>query len=210
MAFDSMKSKRENMIKEQIVDRGITNLRALQAFRIVDRLDFVEREFIDKAYNDYPLPIGYGQTISQSYIVAFMTEALNPLKTDKVLEVGTGSGYQAAILSTLVKEVYTIEIVEALALSAEKMVKEKGFSNIHILYGDGYQGWKEHAPYDKIIVTAAPSTIPEVLIEQLKIGGIMVIPVGETYQELLLIHKTSEGIIKKNLLPVKFVPMVKK
>ena len=209
IAVGSMEDKKEKMIKEQIIARGITNQKILQAFRDIDRVDFVPAELAEKAYDDYPLPIGNGQTISQPYIVAFMTDVLNPVKTDKVLEIGTGSGYQAAILSTLVKEVYTIEIVEALATSAKKIVKEKKFSNIHVLHGDGYKGWKEHAPYDKIIVTAAPPEVPSALIDQLKVGGLMVIPIGETYQELLLIKKTSEGVIKKSLLPVRFVPMIK-
>ncbi len=163
---------------------------------------------MDQAYEDYPLPIGMGQTISQPYIVAFMTELLNLKKGDKVLEVGTGSGYQAAILAEIGCEVYTIEIVESLALRAKKILEDLGYKSIHFKMGDGYEGWSENAPFDAIIVTAAAPEIPEPLLKQLKEGAKMAIPVGDYFQELLLLKKTKEGVKEKRVTPVRFVPMM--
>ena len=160
------------------------------------------------AYNDSPLPIGYGQTISQPYIVAYMTQAARLFPDDRVLEIGTGSGYQAAVLAEIVKEVYTIEILKPLADTARARLEEMGYRNIKVKHGDGYKGWKEYAPYDAIIVTAAPDEVPEELVRQLKIGGRMVVPIGSFFQELYLITKTESGIKQELLLPVVFVPMI--
>jgi len=201
---------REQMVEEQIRQRGVKDELVLQAMRKVPRHKFVPMELQSMAYNDYPLPIGEGQTISQPYIVAFMTESLGLKGGEKVLEVGTGSGYQAAILAEIAKEVYTIEIIESLAEQAKKRLKEMGYKNIFVKHGDGYLGWPEHAPFDAIIVTAAPKEVPPPLIEQLKVGGRLVIPLGEQYQELVLIEKTKKGIKRKPLLPVRFVPMTGK
>jgi len=199
---------RMNMVHQQIEGRGIANPQVLEAMRTIKRHLFVPKLQRWFAYNDHPLPIGYGQTISQPYIVAYMTEAAQLKSDDKVLEIGTGSGYQAAVLAHIVKEVYSIEIIEALAQRAEKTLNSLGYQNIFIKHGDGYQGWQEHAPYDAIIVTAAPDYIPEKLLEQLAVGGRMVIPVGSAFQNLYLMTKTKDGIKKKELLPVRFVPMV--
>jgi protein-L-isoaspartate(D-aspartate) O-methyltransferase len=181
----------------------------LEAFRSVDRALFVPDSLKSLAYEDSPLSIGYGQTISQPFIVAFMTEAamLNP--RSKVLEIGTGSGYQAAILSKLCAEVYSIEMVEPLLQNSKKLLKDLGYNNVHAELGDGYKGWKEAAPFDAIIVTAAPKEIPQTLIEQLKIGGRMIIPIGDFNQRLTRIIRTKEGIEEENLISVRFVPMVK-
>ncbi len=176
--------------------------------RDVPRHLFVPKMSRIAAYEDHPLSIGYGQTISQPYIVGFMTEAALLQAEDKVLEIGTGSGYQAAVLAELVDKVYTIEIVQPLAEQAEERLKDQGYANIFVRYGDGYKGWPEEAPFDAIVVTAAPNTIPQELVNQLKVGGRMVIPVGSFYQELYRITKTKEGIKKESLLPVRFVPMV--
>ncbi len=199
--------QRWQMVSEQLVPNGITDESVLQAMSKVPRHKFVPEGLIYSAYEDCPLPIGMGQTISQPYIVAFMTELLNVKKGDKVLEVGTGSGYQAAILAEIGCEVYTIEVVESLALRAKKILKDLGYKSIHFKICDGYQGWEENAPYDAIIVTAAPPEIPEPLTKQLKEGAKMMIPVGEYFQELLLIKKTDEGFKEKRVSPVRFVPM---
>lgn len=199
---------RQKMVETQIVKRGIKDTLVLSAMRKVERHLFVPERLREMAYTDRPLPIGYNQTISQPYIVALMTELVNISKDDKILEIGTGSGYQAAVLAEIVKEVYTIEILEPLAQSAERKLKELGYENIFVRYGDGYKGWKEKAPFDGIIVTCAPETIPEELIRELKIGGRMVIPVGDYFQELIVVTKTEEGIKKKSIIPVRFVPMV--
>jgi len=206
---DSFLHQRYLMVKNQIERRGIADQEVLDAMAKVKRHLFVPRSVEYLAYQDSPLPIGYEQTISQPYIVAYMTEAAKLKKGDKVLEIGTGSGYQAAILAEIVKEVYTIEIIKPLAEASRERLKRMGYKNIHVKHGDGYQGWTEFMPYDAIIVTAAPKKIPEHLIEQLKVGGRMVIPIGSFYQELYLITKTGEGIHEKALLPVRFVPMVK-
>jgi len=200
--------QRMKMVQQQLEARDITDPEVLEAMRTVKRHLFVPKLQRFFAYVDHPLPIGYGQTISQPYIVAYMTQAARLKPEDKILEIGTGSGYQAAVLARIVKEVYSIEIIEALALRAEKTLNSIGYQNIFIKHGDGYQGWEEHAPYDAIIVTAAPDHVPEKLLEQLVVGGRMVIPVGSVSQELYVITKTEEGIEKESLLPVRFVPMV--
>ncbi len=200
--------QRQTMVQQQIKARGVKDPAVLAAMLKVKRHLFVPENVRRSSYTDGPLPIGHQQTISQPFIVAYMTEVLRLKKEDRVLEIGTGSGYQAAILAEIVDEVYSIEIIEALATSAEKLLKKLGYTNVTVKAGDGYKGWPEHAPFDAIIVTAAPPKIPDALIEQLKIGGRMVVPVGTLFQELLLIEKTAEGIITQNLIPVRFVPMV--
>ena len=199
---------REKMVKEQIARRGVKNKRVLEAMGKVERHLFVPENLKNLAYTDGPLPIGYNQTISQPYIVAFMTQAAQLGPDERVLEIGTGSGYQAAVLAELVKEIYTIEIIEPLAESSRLLLENLGYDNIKVKYGDGYKGWKEYSPFDAIIVTAAPSQIPMELVGQLKTGGRMVVPIGGFYQELFLITKTDTGFEKKALLPVRFVPMV--
>lgn len=206
-AKDEFSVLREKMVADQIVMRGVKYELVLSAMRKVPRQEFVPEKMKKYAYEDTPLEIGEDQTISQPYIVALMTELLGLKGGEKVLEIGTGSGYQAAILAEIVKEVYTIEIIKSLADSAEERLKRLGYKNITVKWGDGYQGWKEHAPFDGIIVTAAPDHIPQPLIDQLKIGGRLVIPVGSGIQELKLITKTEKGIIEKNIIPVRFVPM---
>ncbi len=206
---DDMTEQRDEMVRAQIQARGIHDPRVLDAMRDVKRHLFVPSESTADAYEDFPLPIGEGQTISQPYIVALMTELLDPKPTDRVLEVGTGSGYQAAVLSRLVADVYSIEIVKSLSDIAAKRLDLLGYDNVHLRVGDGYNGWAEHAPFDAIIVTAAPPEIPQKLIEQLADGGRMVVPVGTSYQELLLIEKNRGEIKKRVITTVRFVPMVK-
>jgi protein-L-isoaspartate(D-aspartate) O-methyltransferase len=205
-------ARAERMVREQIEGRGVVNARVLQAMRMVPRHEFVPPQLQSQAYEDYPLPIGSGQTISQPYIVAFMTELLSPQKEDRVLEIGTGSGYQAAVLSRLVRQVYTIELLEELAASARQRLRRLGYANVEVRAGDGYAGWPEQAPFDKIIVTAAPESIPQALVNQLKPGGVMVIPAGPALvQELHVVEKDKKGATKtRSVLPVRFVPMVKK
>lgn len=208
---DSYTSARKQMINEQIIARGINNKALIQAFYDVPRHLFVPKEYAETAYYDGPLPIGYGQTISQPYIVAYMTDFLHIKTTDKVLEIGTGSGYQAAILSKLARMVYTIEIVEPLGLEATQRLKDLNYTNIEVKIGDGYAGWPENAPFNKIIVTAAAVSVPEPLIAQLSEGGRMIIPVGaqnET-QQLVLIEKKNGKVYSNNLLPVRFVPFTR-
>ncbi len=201
---------RKSMVEKQIKGRGINNRKVLDALMNIPRHKFVPEAYRDYAYDDRPLPIGYQQTISQPYIVAYMTEILKPDDTKKVLEIGTGSGYQAAVLSQLYKEVYTVEIIEALAEQAKKLLDEEGYKNIKVKTGDGYQGWKEYAPFDAIIVTCAPTDIPQPLVDQLAEGGIMVIPVGGYYsQVLILLEKRNGKILETETLPVIFVPMVR-
>ena len=204
---------RKQMVKEQIANRGVQDKRVLDAMEAVPRHLFIPDENRAYSYWDQPVPIGLGQTISQPYIVAFMTELLKVDKDDVVLEVGTGSGYQAAILAMLARQVYTIEIVEELGNNAFKRLKTMGYTNIEGKIGDGYKGWPEHAPFDAIIVTAAAEQIPQPLIEQLKPGGRMVIPVGRVYevQELMLITKdASSKVVKESIIPVRFVPLIRK
>ncbi len=198
---------RQDMVRRQIAARGVRDASVLAAMRKVQRHLYVPEDKRALAYEDHPVGIGHGQTISQPYIVALMTELLELDGSERVLEIGTGSGYQAAILAEIAKEVYTIEIIEPLAKRAAQILKENGYENVHVRCGDGYQGWPEAAPFDAIIVTAAPDHIPQPLIDQLKVGGIMVIPVGVYYQELLRIRKTAEGIVKEDIIPVRFVPM---
>lgn len=209
---DPYKIRREQMVKNQIEARGIANADILEAMKKVPRHLLVPEDQREYAYEDRPLPIGEGQTISQPYIVAYMTDLISPKKYMKVLEIGTGSGYQAAVLSEIVKEVYTIEIVENLGIRAKKDLDKLGYTNISFLIGDGYQGWKEHSPYDGIIVTAAAEKVPQPLIDQLKEGGKMVIPVGPQgkVQDLLLLEKSKGEIKTTNLGPVRFVPFTRK
>jgi len=203
--FNGMRGK---MLEEQIIARGITDKNVLGAMSSVKRHLFVPEDLINEAYGDYPLPIGYGQTISQPYIVAYMTEQIQPKEGLRVLEIGTGCGYQAAVLGRIVKDVYSIEILEPLADSARERLEKLGYNNVHVKCGDGYKGWEEHAPFDAIIITAAPPELPGKLVGQLKVGGKMIVPVGILRQELNLIERTPIGINKKTLLPVRFVPMV--
>jgi protein-L-isoaspartate(D-aspartate) O-methyltransferase len=203
--------RRDAMVRSQIENRDIRSPRVLAAMREIPRHEFVPEEFQNSAYEDRPLGIGYGQTISQPYIVAFMTEHLAPKPSDRILEVGTGSGYQAAILSKLVAEVYSIEIVPQLAENAAAVLKKLGLANVHTKAGDGYQGWSEHAPFDGIIVTCAPDHVPNPLVQQLKEGGKMIIPVGDLGdQSLYLLEKRGGKIERKAVLPVRFVPMTGK
>src|SRR5213076_1726063 len=201
-------AQRERMVKEQIVMRGVVEERVLAAMRKVPREEFVPSEFRAESYTDRPLPIGYDQTISQPFIVAFMTEELRPQPTDRVLEIGTGSGYQSAILAKLVAEVYSIEIIEPLAKNAEATLQRLGYKNVHVKAGDGYKGWPDHAPFDAITVTCAPDHVPQPLIDQLKEGGRMIIPVGGFGdQELYLLQKKNGELQRRAVLPVRFVPM---
>ena len=196
------------MVQQQLVVRGINNEGVLAAMGKVPREEFVPLELRTETYEDGPLPIGHGQTISQPYIVAFMTERLRAKPSDRVLEIGTGSGYQAAILAELVSEVYSIEIVEPLARTAETTLQRLGYKNVNVKVGDGYKGWPEAAPFDAIIVTCAPDKVPQPLIDQLKDGGRMVIPVGERFaQELYLLEKKNGQLKESVTLPVRFVPM---
>jgi protein-L-isoaspartate(D-aspartate) O-methyltransferase len=198
------------MIERQLRGRGISDSRILRAMGSVPREKFVPKELRNSAYDDRPLPIGYGQTISQPFIVAFMTEQLQPKRSQRVLEIGTGSGYQAAVLSDLVAEVYTIEIVRPLAQRAETVLRELGYRNVQVKAGDGYKDWREHAPFDAIIVTAAPDHVPPPLVEQLKEGGRMVIPVGKSgSQKLYLLEKRGGQIRQTAVIAVKFVPLTR-
>ena len=198
------------MVDEQLRARGIRDPRVLDAMTRVPRHAFVPAAGRDEAYGDHPLPIGHGQTISQPYIVAFMSEALRLESTHRVLEIGTGSGYQAAVLGELAGEVYTIEIIPELAESARKTLIENGYANVTVRTGNGYLGWPEHAPYDRIMVTAAPDAVPPALVEQLKVGGLMAIPVGTGVQELRILRRTATGLETIDTLPVRFVPMTGK
>jgi protein-L-isoaspartate(D-aspartate) O-methyltransferase len=201
-------AQRERMVKEQLIMRGINGERVLAAVRKVPREEFVPEQLRAASYADQPLPIGYDQTISQPFIVAFMTEELRPQPQDRVLEIGTGSGYQAAILAELVAEVYSIEIIEPLAKRAEGTLQRLGYKNVHVKVGDGYKGWLEHAPFDAVIVTCAPDHVPQPLIDQLKNGGRMIIPVGPAGdQELYLLEKENGQLRQRSVTPVRFVPM---
>ena len=198
---------RERMVQSQIVRRGVKDPLTVAAMKAVPRHRFVPESLREQAYADHPLPIGLNQTISQPYIVAYMTEALALRGGEKVLEIGTGSGYQAAVLAEIADSVFSIEILKPLADRASEQLSALGYKNVHVRCGDGYQGWPEHAPFDAIIVTAAPDHIPQPLKDQLKIGGRLIIPVGARYQELLLITRTEQRFEEKRLLPVRFVPM---
>jgi len=204
---DKYQSLRHSMVRSQIEARGVNDKRVLDAVRKVPRHRFVPDDMKKYAYRDRPLPIGHDQTISQPYIVAYMTEALDAGPEDRVLEIGTGSGYQAAVLAEIVKEVYSIEIICDLEKRASKTLSDLGYENVHTKCADGYKGWPEKAPFDAVIVTAAPPRIPQPLVEQLAAGGVMVVPVGEYSQELYRLRKTEDGVKKEELLPVRFVPM---
>ena len=205
---DDQTSERETMVSRQIEARGVRDQKVLGAMRKVQRHRFVPENVRVAAYEDHALPIGEGQTISQPYVVAMMTEAINPGPDMKVLEIGTGSGYQAAILAELCKSVYTIEIVESLGKNAAGLLAGL-YKNVHVRIGDGYQGWPEEAPFDAILVTCAPTKVPQPLTDQLKEGGRMVIPVGETWvQELVILTKIKGRLEQQAILPVRFVPMV--
>lgn len=205
---DKYESLRQKMVDRQIRNRGINSTEVLNAMKTVPRHLFIPENYRDEAYNDYPLPIGYGQTISQPYIVAYMTDAVRPTSDKKALEIGTGSGYQAAVLAEIVDTVYTIEIVPELAEEAAARLKQLGYDNIVCKYGDGYKGWPEHAPFDIIVVTAAPETIPQPLIDQLAEGGRLIIPVGAagSVQELILMIRKNGRITTQRLTFVRFVP----
>lgn len=201
------KKLREQMVENQIEARGIKDKKVFAALKKIERHKFVPSAYESFAYADGPLPIGEDQTISQPYIVALMTELLKLKGNENVLEIGTGSGYQAAVLAEIAGHVYTIEIIKNLAKKAKKLLKKLGYKNITVKHGDGYKGWKKYAPFDGIIVTAAPENVPEPLKQQLKIGGKMVIPVGKYYQQLMVITRTKEGFKQEIKIPVRFVPM---
>ena len=209
-ASEQYATARRRMISEQLEARGIRNRAVLDAMGRVPRHLFVPPGVQASAYEDRPLPIGLGQTISQPYVVAYMTEALQPSPDQTVLEIGTGSGYQAAVLSRLVREVYSIEIVPELADRARRTLTENGYGNVQVRTGNGYLGWPERAPFPRIIVTAAPPEIPRALVDQLAVGGIMVVPVGTLYQDMTIVTKTARGVTEQRTIPVRFVPMVEK
>lgn len=206
---DSRLAERERMVENQIINRGVNDPAVLAAMKTVPRHEFVPDDFVSQAYRDHPLPIGYGQTISQPFIVALMTEALNLEKGDRVLEIGTGSGYQAAILAALDTQVYTIEIIPELAQEAEDRLINLGYANIEVLNADGYFGWEDQAPFDAVIVTAAPDHLPQLLIQQLSEGGRMIIPIGPigAVQTLWLFESSGGELKAMNLGPVSFVPL---
>lgn len=207
---DTLQWKKEakNMVTRQLISRGIADRNILHVMENTPRHLFVPENLRQEAYRDGPLPIGEGQTISQPYIVAIMTELLKLKGDEKVLEIGTGSGYQAAVLAQLVDTCYTVELVKKLADDASARLKQLGYENVIAKCGDGYKGWPQHAPFDRIIVTAAPIEIPKALVDQLKPDGIMVLPVGKFYQDLILVTKTKKGIKRESIIPVRFVPMV--
>jgi protein-L-isoaspartate(D-aspartate) O-methyltransferase len=200
------------MVEEQIRSRGVTSPRVLEAMRKVPRERFVPAGVASRAYADQPLPIGHGQTISQPYIVAYMTEVLDVAPTHRVLEIGTGSGYQAAILGELAGEVYTIEIVPELARQSAEVLRALGYARVRVREGDGYAGWPEAAPFDRIMLTAAPEEIPKPLLDQLAVGGRLVAPVGaqDRTQWITVIEKTASGLVEKTTIPVQFVPFTRK
>jgi protein-L-isoaspartate(D-aspartate) O-methyltransferase len=200
---------RREMVRWQIEARGIQDTAVLRAMRTVPRHRFVPDAPLPQAYGDYPLPIGHGQTISQPYIVAFMAEAAEISRGDRVLEIGTGSGYGAAVLAELAAEVYTIEIVTELAEEAQRVLSLLGYENVQVRTGNGWLGWPEHAPYDAVVVTAAPDEVPPMLVQQLAVGGTLVVPVGGVFQTLRVLRKTPEGLREIASLPVLFVPMVR-
>jgi protein-L-isoaspartate(D-aspartate) O-methyltransferase len=207
---DRWEAERRSMVEQQLRGRDIRSEAVLAAMSRVPRHRFVPAEEQSGAYTDYPLPIGFGQTISQPYIVAFMTEALELRPEHKVLEIGTGSGYQAAVLAEMAREVFTIEIVDALAERSKQLLAELGYRNVHVRGGNGYLGWPEEAPFDRIIVTAAPDQVPPALVEQLKIDGLIAVPVGVGEQTLQVLRRTPGGLVLLKTLPVRFVPMVGK
>lgn len=198
---------RTDMMRNQIVARGISDTLVIQAMTTIPRHEFVPKEYQHMAYGDFPLPIGEGQTISQPYIVALMTEKIGLTPTDRVLEIGTGSGYQAAVLAMICAEVYSIEIVPQLAENAARFLSDMGYDNVHVRCGDGFLGWPEAAPFDAIIITCAPQTVPEPLIEQLAQGGRLIVPLGDDFQMLTLFKKSGDELERDELIPVRFVPM---
>lgn len=204
-------SRRERMVDEQIRRRGIVNERVLDAMRRVPRHEFVPDDQKPRAHDDSPLPIGYGQTISQPYIVAYMTDVLDPQPEHRVLEIGTGSGYQAAVLGELARDVYSIEIVEPLAAQARDTLERLGYRNVHTRVGDGYAGWPEAAPFDRIMLTAAPPALPQALVDQLAVGGILIAPVGPTHgrQVITVVRRNADGVTSEETIDVMFVPMVR-
>jgi len=204
----SMEKLRDLMVQNQIEARGLSDKRVLDAMRRVERHKFIPGVDGSISYDDHPVPIGHGQTISQPYIVALMTELCELRGHEKVLEIGTGSGYQAAVLSLLAGEVYSIEIIESHAKAAKKRLQELGYLNVFVRHGDGYLGWPEKAPFDVIMLTASPPEIPQALIDQLKNGGILVAPEGDFAQELVKIQKNGKNIIRKTITYVRFVPMI--
>ncbi|MCH8513497.1 MAG: protein-L-isoaspartate(D-aspartate) O-methyltransferase [Kiritimatiellae bacterium] len=208
---DAQKEARMNMVETQIEARGVENPVVLEAMRNAKRHLFIPPPRDREAYQDRPLPIGHGQTISQPYIVALMTELVQPKEDFKVLEIGAGSGYQAAVLAEIVDQVYTVEIVEPLSKWADERLKLAGYENVTVKHADGYHGWEEHAPFDAIVVTAAAPHIPPPLIAQLKDGGRMIIPVGSRFrtQQLVLVEKNGDDITTRNILPVRFVPFTR-
>lgn len=206
----ALTKRRAEMVREQLQGRDITDDRVLAAMDRVLRHRFIPPELMESAYDDNALPLSLGQTISQPYIVAYMTQALELRGTERVLEIGTGSGYQAAVLAEMAAAVYTIEILPELEARARALLTELGYVNIHFRAGDGYSGWSEEAPFDRILVTAAPENIPQPLIDQLKDGGRMVIPVGAVNQELVILEKGPSGIARRTSIPVRFVPMTGK
>ena len=208
MKKESFEDKRERMVREQIEARGIKSTKVLAAMRTVPRHLFVSENMQPHAYFDEPLQIGEGQTISQPYIVAYMTEILHLEDNMKVLEVGTGSGYQSAVLAEIVKEVFSVEIIPSLSSRSSNLLKNLGYQNVFFRVGEGREGWKDHSPYDGIIVTAAPKEIPVSLQDQLRVGGRMILPVGEAFQELVLVKREEKGFTKEKMLSVRFVPLV--
>ena len=206
---DELTARRERMVENQIRARGIADPLVLEAMRRVERHRFVALDKCDLAYGDHPIDIGFGQTISQPYIVGFMTEALRLNRDAKVLEIGTGSAYQTAVLAEIAREVYTIEVVPEHAGRSAALLQELGYTNVHVRHGDGYGGWAEAAPFDGIIVTAAPDHVPQPLVEQLKIDARMVVPVGVFQQDLLVLTRTPEGVREEERLGVRFVPLVR-
>lgn len=210
VAAELQARRRAAMVSSQIASRGVRDERVLAAMRRVPRERFVPPSLQDEAYTDRPLPIGYQQTISQPYIVALMTELVRPTEGMKVLEVGTGSGYQAAVLAEIVDEVFTIEIVPELGRTAEGLLKQLGYDNVHVRVGDGFDGWPGAAPFGGILVTASPAEIPQPLLDQLAVGGRLVIPVGRESQDLIVVTRTEQGLERQTIIPVRFVPMTGK
>jgi protein-L-isoaspartate(D-aspartate) O-methyltransferase len=209
MDEERLAERRRLMVESQLRARGIRDSHVLDAMERVPRHRFVRDTDIDMAYDDHPIDVGHGQTISQPYIVAYMTEQLTLPQGARVLEIGTGSGYQTAVLAELAGDVYTIEIVPELAERAPRLLQSLGYDNVHARFGDGYAGWKEVAPFDAIIVTAAPDHLPQPLVDQLSIGGRLAVPVGRADQELIVFTKTPDGLREQSRLPVRFVPLTR-